>query len=284
MKKRILIIGGGYVGLYTALGLRTLVRRGEVVVTIADPRGYMTYQPFLAEAAGGAIEPRHVVAPLNRLLPGMRVLTGRVTAVDHDARLARFAPAQGPAYDLPYDIVVLAAGSITRGMPIPGLAERAVGFKTIGEAVHLRNHVLGQLAAAASTDDPDVRRRALTFVVVGGGFSGVEALAEMQGLADDAVRYHPGLDRAELSWTLVEAKDAILPELAPELGTWTVGALRERGVDVRLNALLTSAADGVAVLGDGTAIDAGTLVWAAGGRPSPLAADSGLPVDAIGRV
>ncbi|GLZ76307.1 NADH dehydrogenase [Actinorhabdospora filicis] len=282
--KKVLIIGGGYVGLYTALGLRSLVRRGEAEVTVVDPRGYMTYQPFLAEAAGGAIEPRHVVAPLNRTLPGMRVLTGRVTDVDHAARRATFVPAQGRAYQLDYDIVVMAAGSITRGLPIPELAEHAVGFKTVGEAVHLRNRVLAQLAAAASTDDPDVRRRALTFVVVGGGFSGVEALAEMQGLADDALRYHPQIARDELNWNLVEATGAILPELAPQLGEWTVKALRKRGVHVRLNARLESATGGLAVLSDGTELDAGTLVWAAGGRPNPLAADSGLPVDAIGRV
>ncbi|MFI6292467.1 NAD(P)/FAD-dependent oxidoreductase [Nonomuraea sp. NPDC050790] len=284
MRKQILIVGGGYVGLYTAMGLRKLVRGGEAEVTIADPRGYMTYQPFLAEAAGGAIEPRHMVAPLNRVLPGMRVLTGKITNVDHNERVATFQPVQGRPYEIAYDIVVMAAGSITRGLPIKGLAEHAVGFKTVGEAVHLRNHVLAQLAAAASTDDRDVRRRALTFVVVGGGFAGVEALAEMQGLADNALRYHPAIGRDELTWTLVEATGRILPEIHADLGEWTADALRERGVDIRLNTLLTSAEGGVATMSDGTALDAGTIVWAAGGRPNPLAATSGLPVDKSGRI
>ncbi|MER6575993.1 FAD-dependent oxidoreductase [Nonomuraea sp. NPDC001023] len=284
MSKHILIVGGGYVGMYTARGLRRLIRSGEVTVTVVDPRGYMTYQPFLAEAVGGTIEPRHVVAPLNRVLKGARVLTGHVTRVDHEARTARFQPVQGPARTLTYDILVMAAGSITRALPIPGLAEHAVGFKSLGEAVHLRNHVLAQLAAAASTDDPLVRRRALTFVVVGGGFSGVEALAEMQGLADEALRYHDGIEPADLSWTLVEATGGILPELHPDLGRWTVDALRARGVDVWLETRLNSAEGGVARLSDGTSLEAGTLVWAAGGRPSPLAADSGLPVDEAGRL
>ncbi|GII57612.1 NADH dehydrogenase [Planotetraspora thailandica] len=284
MRKHILIVGGGYVGMYSAMRLRKLVRRGEVVVTVVDSRGYMTYQPFLAEAVGGAIEPRHVAAPLVQVLKDVRVLTGRITRVDHETRSAEFQPVQGPARTIPYDILVMAAGSIVRAMPIPGLVEHAVGFKTIGEAVHLRNHVLAQLAAAASTDDEQVRRRALTFVVVGGGFSGVEALAEMQGLADAALRYHDGIQPSHLSWTLVEATDRILPELHEDLGRWTVDALRKRAVDVRLGARLTSASGGVAVLSDGTEIDAGTLVWAAGGRPSPLAATSGLPVDRIGRI
>ncbi|SEG28220.1 NADH dehydrogenase [Nonomuraea solani] len=284
MSKHILIVGGGYVGMYTALGLRKLIRSGEATVTVVDPRGYMTYQPFLAEAAGGTVEPRHVVASLGRVLKGARVLTGRVTGVDHGARTAEFQPVQGPARTLAYDILVMAAGSITRTPPIPGLAEHAVGFKTVGEAVHLRNHVLAQLAAAASTDDEEIRRRALTFVVVGGGFSGVEALAELQGLADEATRYHDGIEPADLRWTLVEATDRILPELHEELGRWTVDALRSRGVDVRFGARLDSAENGVATLSDGTTLDAGTLVWAAGGRPNPLAAASGLPVDRIGRV
>ncbi|MEV4170894.1 FAD-dependent oxidoreductase [Nonomuraea sp. NPDC049709] len=284
MRKHILIVGGGYVGMYAARGLRKLIRSGEASVTVVDPRGYMTYQPFLAEAVGGSIEPRHVAAPLGQVLKGVRVLTGRVTRVDHGERTAEFQPPQGPARTIPYDIVVMAAGSITRALPIPGLAEHAVGFKTIGEAVHLRNHVLAQLAAAASTDDEGVRRRALTFVVVGGGFAGVEALAEMQGLADEALRYHDGIEPGDLSWTLVEANNGILPELHGNLGRWTVDALCKRGVDVRLGARLTSAAGGAAVLSDGTELDAGTLVWAAGGRPSPLAAASGLPVDRIGRI
>ncbi|MFI7132023.1 NAD(P)/FAD-dependent oxidoreductase [Nonomuraea sp. NPDC050153] len=284
MSKHILIVGGGYVGMYTAMGLRRLVRSGEVRVTVVDPKGYMTYQPFLAETVGGAVEPRHVVAPLGRVLKGVRVLTGHVTRVDHAARSAEFRPVQGPARTIAYDILVMAAGSVIRTLPIAGLAEHAVGFKTIGEAVHLRNHVLGQLAAAVSTDDEQVRRRALTFVVVGGGFSGVEALAEMQGLADEATRYHDGIEPADLSWTLVEATQRILPELHEDLGRWTVDALRGRGVDVRLGARLASAEGGVAVLSDGTALDAGTLVWAAGGRPNPLAAASGLPVDRLGRI
>lgn len=284
MKKHILIVGGGYVGMYTAMGLRGLIRSGEVKVTVVDPRGYMTYQPFLAEAVGGAIEPRHVVAPLNRVLKGAQVLTGRITGLDHNERTAEFQPVQGPARTLSYDILVMAAGSIIRVLPIPGLAEHAVGFKTVGEAVHLRNHVLAQLAAAASTDDPQVRARALTFVVVGGGFSGVEALAEMQGLADEALRYYDGIEPGDLSWNLAEATQRILPELHEDLGRWTIDALRKRGVDVRLGTRLDSAVDGVAVLDDGTSLDAGTLVWSAGGRPNPLAAASGLPVDRIGRI
>ena len=146
--------------------------------------------------------------------------------------------------------------------------------------MHLRNHVLGQLAAAASADDPATRAAALTFVVVGGGFAGVEALAELQGLADEAVRFHPALEAAGLRWVLVEAAGRILPELDERLGQWTLRVLRRRGVEVRLHTRLASAAHGRVVLDDGTELAAGTLVWAAGVRPSPLGAAAGLPADA----
>jgi hypothetical protein len=177
----ILIVGGGYIGMYTARRLERLLRHGEATVTVADPRGYMTYQPFLAEAAGGSVEPRHVIAPLPRVLRRTRVLTGTITSIDHASRAAVFAPARGPQRVLRYDVLVMAAGSVSRVPPIEGLAEYGAGFKTVSEAVHLRNHVLGQLAVAASADDPATRAAALTFVVVGGGFAGVEALAEPAG-------------------------------------------------------------------------------------------------------
>ncbi len=187
----ILIVGGGYIGMYTARRLERLLRRGEATVTVVDPRGYMTYQPFLAEAAGGSVEPRHVIAPLPRVLRHTRVLIGKIVSIDHASRLAVFASAHGPERVLRYDVLVMAAGSVSRVLPVEGLAEYGAGFKTVSEAVHLRNHVLGQLAVAASADDPAIRAAALTFVVVGGGFAGVEALAELQGLADEAVRFHP---------------------------------------------------------------------------------------------
>jgi NADH dehydrogenase len=146
----ILIVGGGYVGMYTTRRLERLLRRGEATVTVVDPRGYMTYQPFLAEAAGGSVEPRHVIAPLPRVLRHTRVLTGKIVSIDHASRLAVFAPARGPERVLRYDVLVLAAGSVSRVASVEGLAEYGAGFKTVSEAVHLRNHVLGQLAVAVA--------------------------------------------------------------------------------------------------------------------------------------
>jgi NADH:ubiquinone reductase (H+-translocating) len=225
-----------------------------------------------------------VIAPLPQVLRRTRVLTGKIVSIDHASRVAVFAPPHGQEQVLRYDVLVMAVGSVSRVQPVEGLAEHGAGFKTVGEAVHLRNHVLGQLAVAASAGDPVVRAAALTFVVVGGGFAGVEALAELQGLADEAVRFHPALDRAEMRWVLVEAAGRILPELDERLGRWTLRALRRRGIDVRLHTMLASAAHGIVVLDDGTKMAAGTLVWAAGVRPSPLGASAGLPTDKTGRI
>ena len=281
---RILIVGGGYVGMYTARYLRRRLGRDEAVVTLVDPRGFMTFQPFLAEAAAGTIEPRHAVTSLRRVLPGTEVLSGRITRIDHAARRACFQPHDGTAYSLSYDILVLAPGSVSRTLPIPGLAENAVGFKNLAEAIHLRNHVLAQLDYAASVQDPRQRQRALTFVVVGGGFAGVEALAELQAMAGRAGRYYPSLSAGQMRWVLVEATSRILPDLDLALGQWTIRTLRRRGIQVRLGTKLVSAKGGHIVLDDGTALDAGTLVWTVGGTANPLASTSDLPVDEAGRV
>src|SRR5262249_12299250 len=152
-------------------------------------------------------------------------LTARVTEVNHADRWAMVQPVAGPPKQISYDYLVMAAGSVSRTLPIPGLAEHGIGFKTLGEAIHLRNRVLAQLDIAASTDDADLRRRALTFVFVGGGFAGVEALAELEDMARTACRYYDGIGVEDMRWVLVEASDRILPEVGPEMGRWTAEQL-----------------------------------------------------------
>jgi NADH:ubiquinone reductase (H+-translocating) len=281
-KQQIVVLGGGYAGMFTALRLRRALGR-RATVTVVDPATTMTYQPFLAEVAGGAVEPRHVVVPLRRVLRGCRVLTARAVALDPDRRRVTVEAAGGDRTELPYDQLVVALGSVSRTLPVPGLAEHAVGFGTVAEAVHLRDQVLARVAAAAALA-PEHRAAALTFTVVGGGYSGIEALGELEDLARAAARLQPELDPAELRWVLVEAADRVLPELSLGLAGYTVERLRRRGVDVRLRTRLESVTDGVVRLSDGTAYGSDTVVWTAGVRANPAAARLGLPVDLAGRV
>ncbi|MBD0292292.1 MAG: NAD(P)/FAD-dependent oxidoreductase [Jiangellaceae bacterium] len=281
---RILVLGGGYVGMYTALGLQKQLRWRNIRITVVDPRAYMTYQPFLPEAAAGSLEPRHVVVPLRRVLRHCQVITGEVTAIRHADRTVRVAPQEGEPYDLRYDVLVVALGSVVRTLPIPGLAEQGIGFKQVEEAITLRNHVLDQLDVAASTPDEELRRRSLTFVFVGGGYAGVEALAELQDMAKDALRFYPYLKPEHMRWVLVEAADRILPEVSPEMGRYTLAELRRHGIEVRLQTRLVSCVDGHVVLDDGTEFDSDTLVWTAGVKPHPLVAESDLPLDEKGRI
>jgi NADH:ubiquinone reductase (H+-translocating) len=250
----------------------------------------MTYQPFLPEAAAGNLEPRHVVVSLRRVLPGVTILNGRVTGIDHALREATVRVVERGEDEpeeirtISYDLLVFCPGSISRTLPIPGLAEHGIGFKTVAEAIFLRNHVLRQLDIAASTTDAETRRRALTFVFVGGGYAGVEALAELEDMARDACEYYPDLDAKEMRWVLIEASDRILPEVGVDMGKWTVEALRRRGIDIRLQTLLKSAENLDLVLSDGEEFGAGTLVWTAGVRPNPLVKETDLPLDDKDRV
>ncbi|MET8144701.1 NAD(P)/FAD-dependent oxidoreductase [Sphaerisporangium sp. NPDC005288] len=286
--KHILIVGGGYVGLYTGLRLqrqlRDELRSGRVRITIVSPQSYMTYQPFLPEAAAGNLSPRHVVAPLRRVLNRVRILNGKVTKVHHANKSVTFEPSTGPAKELTYDVLVMAAGSVSRTLPIPGLKDAAIGFKTVGEAIALRNRVLALFDRADSTDDEQVRRRALTFVVVGAGFAGVEALAELEDMARDAVRYYDTLNESDLRWVLVEASDRILPEVGPEMGKWTLEELRERGIEVKMRTLLESCEGGHVMLSDGDRFESATIVWTAGVKASPVVNAGDLPLDERGRV
>jgi NADH dehydrogenase len=283
-EKRILVVGAGHVGLYAALRLSKRLRAREAEVVVVDPQPHMTYQPFLPEAAAGNISPRHTVVPLRRELRRCRILAGEVTRVEHGRRTVTVQPIVGPPREVSYDHIIVAPGSVSRTLPIPGLREQAVGFKTLGEAIYLRNHVLERLDVAATTTDAEVRRRALTFVFVGGGYAGIEALAEMEDMARDALRYYPELQPDEMHWVLVEATMRILPEVDPDMGAYTVKQLLKRGLDIRLGTRLESCVDGVVELSDGDSFGADTIVWTAGVKAHPMLDHTDLPRDGKGRL
>ena len=285
--------------MYTAFRLRRAVRRGVVRVTVVDPRPVMTYQPFLPEAAAGSLEPRHVVVPLRAVLRGCRVITGRVTSIDPANHRAIVEPPAGDEYGVEYDHVVVALGSVARTLPIPGLADQAIGFKHVEEAIALRNQVLGRLdvaasigaasTSAASTSAASIsaeaqRRRALTFVFIGGGYAGVEAFAELEDMARYATRYYANLEPKDMRWVLVEAAGRILPEVGEEMGNYTVEQLRSRSMEVLLHTRLESCVDGHVELSDGQRFDADTIVWTAGVKANPVVATTGLPLDDRGRI
>ncbi|MFE2300372.1 NAD(P)/FAD-dependent oxidoreductase [Streptomyces sp. NPDC059445] len=292
-RARILIVGGGYVGMYTALRLQRQLKpelkRGEVEITVVSPDPYMTYQPFLPEAAAGSISPRHVVVPLRRVLDRCRIVIGEVRSIDHAKRTATLSTLAteeegAGAEQITYDELVLAPGSVSRTLPIPGLADFAIGFKTVEEAIGLRNHVIEQMDIASSTRDPGIRDAALTFVFVGGGYAGVEALGELEDMARYTARYYPNIKPEDMKWILVEASDRILPEVGEEMGRYTVSQLRRRNIEVRLETRLNSCADRIAVLSDGARFPTRTVVWTAGVKPHPVLAATDLPLNERGRL
>ncbi|HWA65214.1 MAG TPA: NAD(P)/FAD-dependent oxidoreductase [Mycobacteriales bacterium] len=281
---RIVIVGGGYVGMYTALRLQRRLGRDEAKVTVIDVNSYMTYQPFLPEAAAGNLEPRHMVVPLRRVLNKCEVLVGTVTSIDHGARRVCFRPDAGEEREVGYDVLVVALGSVARTLPIPGLAETGIAFRTAAEAIYLRNRVLSRLDLAAATDDAAIRKRALNFVFVGGGYAGVEAIAELEDMARDAIRSYPSLSPDDMHWTMVEATGRILPEVSLDMAEYTVRQLEKQGIKVRLDTKVESLENGHVVLSDGSEFDADTIVWTAGVRPNPLLESSDLPLDDAKRV
>jgi NADH:ubiquinone reductase (H+-translocating) len=284
MTTRILVVGGGYVGMYAALRLGRRLRDDEATVTVVDPRSYMTYQPFLPEAGAGSIQPRHTVVPLRQTLRRAEVVTAWVESVNHSRQVAHVRPIEGEEYEIPYDMLLMAVGSVPRTLPIPGLADWATGFKNVEEAIALRNKGLESLDIAEGATDPEIRERALTFVFVGGGFAGVEAMAELEDLLRYATRYLRRVRPEDLRFVMVEASDRILPEVGEEMGRWTVEELRARGIEVRLNTRLESTVDGNVVLSDGTTMLSDTVVWTAGVRAHPMLASTDLPLDERGRL
>jgi NADH dehydrogenase len=274
----VLVVGGGFAGAYVA---RLLGKRGA---TIVSPENFMLYTPMLPEAASGTLEPRHVVVPIRQMCPHAELLLARVTAVDEERQVATIAQVDGGGDDVHYEQLVVALGAVARSLPVPGLDQHALGFKDLADAIHLRNHVLRELEAADAELDETRAAAHLTFVFVGAGYAGVEALAELSDLVKDALRWYPRLRSIPQRWVLVDAAPKILPEIPTRLGEYAARELTRRGVEIRTSTTLASLAAGEATLSDGERIPTHTLVWTAGVRAHPLLANLGLPVDERGRV
>ncbi|HXR12423.1 MAG TPA: NAD(P)/FAD-dependent oxidoreductase [Gaiellaceae bacterium] len=273
----VLVLGGGFAGAYVA---RLLGPRGATIVSLEN---FMLYTPLLPEAASGTIEPRHTVVPLRVMAPHAELLLGRAEAVDLERRTVS-AETDAGRHTVHYEELVVALGAVPRTVPVPGLVEHGLSFKSLADAIDLRNHVLHQLEAADAEDDPAERARRLSFVFVGAGYAGVEALAELSDLLDDAARYYPRLRHVPRRWVLVDAAPKILSEIPRRLGAYAAQELAGRGVEIHVSTTLASVSETEAVLGDGTTIPTRTLVWTAGVRPNPLVATLGLPLDERGRV
>jgi NADH:quinone reductase (non-electrogenic) len=272
-----LILGGGFGGAYVA---RYLGARGATIVSLEN---FMLFSPMLPEAASGMLEPRHAVIPLRMMCPHAELLLGRATALDEHARTVTIET-EGGTHELGYENLVVSVGSVSRVLPIPGLGEHGLGFHDLADAIRLRNHVLRRLEAAAAVLDPADVERELTFVFVGAGYAGVEALAELADLVRDALRYYPSLRDAPQHWVLVDAAPKILPEIPRRLGEYATQLLLERGVDIRTSTTLESAEADAVVLSDRSRIPTRTLVWTAGVRPRPAVQQFGLPLDERGRI
>jgi len=281
---RILIVGGGYAGFYTALKLEKHLRRGEADVVMVDPLPYMTYQPFLPEVAAGQIEPRHAVVSHRRHLPATTVVTARVTGINHATTSATITPEVGEPYDLDYDHIVVTAGSVSRTFPIPGVADNAIGMKSIEEAVAVRDRLIDNFYRAAQLPAGPERDRLLTVVVIGGGFAGIETFAELRGLASALLKDYPSITIDDTHFHLIEAMGRIMPEVSLKTSHWVLKNLAQRAATVHLDTQLTSAVNGVVELSTGESFESDLIIWTAGVMANPVVSGTDLPVEERGRL
>jgi len=278
--QRILIIGGGYAGFYAAWKLEKLLRPNEAEVTLVDPLPYMTYQPFLPEVAAGSIEPRHVIVSHRQHLRKTKLVSGRMTKVSHKDKKATVEVEGGKQITISYDQVIMTAGAVTKTFPIDGIAENAIGMKNIEEAVDVRNRLFGNFerAAALPKSSPQ-RKRLLTLVVVGGGFAGIEAFAELRSTATALLRYYPEIDFDEVRFHLIEAMGRIMPEVSEKTAKQVVENLNARAGYIHLNTQVVSAVDGVVKLSNGDKLETDILIWTAGVAAAPVAKHCDFPLD-----
>jgi NADH dehydrogenase len=284
MAWNVVIAGGGFGGAMAARELERILPRQSTRLMLVNDANFMLYTPFLPEAAAGTLEPRHVVTPLREILDRTYLRLGSIAGHDPVAKTVELRTREGEVEQLPYDQLLLALGSVSRVLPVPGLSEHAIGFKSLADAIWLRNHVIETLEAANATDDAARRDELLTYVFVGGGYAGLEALAELQDFAADAIESYPRARLHGMRWMLVEATDRVLPEIDAELADYALRELRGRGIDIRLGTTLEEVTADSARIATGETLPTRTVVWTAGVSPHPSLRRLSLPLDERGRV
>jgi len=284
MAWNVVIAGGGFGGAAAAHELERVMPKQSARLALVNETNFALYTPFLPEAAAGTLEPRHVVTPLREMLKRTYLRIGAIVGHDPEAKTVTLRAKYGETETMPYDQLLLALGSTSRVLPVPGLAQHAVGFKSLADAIYLRNHVVETLEEANATEDPRRREELLTYVFVGGGYAGLEALAELQDFAADAMDSYPRARLHGMRWVLVEASDRVLPEIDRELADYALRELRGRGIDIRLQTTLEEVTAASARLSSGEVLPTRTVVWTAGVKAQPILAELSLPLDERGRV
>src|ERR687896_55912 len=284
MAWNVLILGGGFGGLYAARKLERALPRQAAKVTIVTDVNFMLYTPLLPGASSGTLEPRHVVVPLREHLDRTDLVLGHVTGADPDRRRVFVTSAEDEQLELEYDHLIVSLGAVSRTLPIPGLREHAVGFKTLSEAIALRNQVLQTLERAEAVHDEATRRALLTYVFVGGGYAGLEGLAELQDFAGDILDLYPRSRLHGLRFILVEARERVMYEISADLAEFAVTELRRRGVEVRTNTTVERVSADAVELSDCEVVPCRTVAWTAGVKPHPVVTRMGLPLDRAGRI
>jgi len=284
MAAHIVIAGGGFGGFYAARTLEKVLRADSARVTLVNDVNFMLYTPLLPGAAGGALEPRHVVVPLREELRSTDLRLGSVVRASPDQSTICVASLEGRCEELHYDQLIVALGSVSRTLAIEGLAEHALGFKALPEAIELRNRVMRCLEAAETLEDPVARSEWLTFVFVGAGYAGLEGLAELQDFAADVIALYPRCRIQGMRWILVEAKERVMTEIDSGLAEFATRELRSRGIEIKTSTTLAQVTPRSATLSGGELVATRTVVWTAGVKPHPVVAELGLETDDAGRI
>jgi NADH dehydrogenase len=280
----VVIAGGGFGGTHAARELERLLPKQSARLVLVNDVNFLLYTPFLPEAAAGTLEPRHVVTPLREILKRTYLRLGAVSGHDPATRTVELRSHDGSLEEIRYDQLVLALGSVSRLLPVPGLSEHAIGFKSLADAIWLRNHVVETLEEANASEDPVRREELLTYVFVGGGYAGLEALAELQDFAADAMDSYPRARLHGMRWVLIEAAGRVLPEIDPKLADYAVRELRGRGIDIRLETRIEEVDAASVRLSTGETLPTRTVVWTTGVAPHPSLGSLSVPLDERGRV